>query len=169
MPASTSSAPSRPGILAGSPRLSAPGHRYPPADGACARSASWLRHRREAPFFRGLRRLAVQAGGRRLRLASGLLPHQGAHRVAEPLPGPSALPGPEIVGDRLPGWVVMRQRAPGNPAAQHVALRIDDVARIVGTRAASGLGERQHGRKHASLGIGHVGVKGRAGHDHLQR
>ena len=82
------------------PPTAAPG--YPPQYAVCGLAPACPRRTPEAPFFRGLHRLAVDDGPAGAGLAAQEPPHRGEQRVVNPRPGPSSPPNPKVVVDRKP-------------------------------------------------------------------
>lgn len=68
------------------------------------------------PPFRGLRTLAAEEGGARLRMPPRADPNPLAQGGIDSLPGAVITLLAEVVVDGLPGGEVMGQGAPGNPA-----------------------------------------------------
>src|SRR5215208_5954874 len=85
-----------PGCLPSAPPLPAISPVCPPASDACAHSHACRHRTRVAPFFRGLDRLAVHAGGTRLWLPALPFSQLGAQDVVDLLPYTSASPLCEV-------------------------------------------------------------------------
>ena len=65
-----------------------------------------------AATIRGLDRLAVEDGRRRLPLAPLLLPHQVSQAVMNTLPDAGDAPGSKVAINGLPSWVLAGRVAP---------------------------------------------------------
>ena len=57
-----------------------------------------------------------------------------------PLPGAIVPPAPEVLVDKLPGWKVMGQQAPGTATTENREDRIQDFALRIFLRSPTGLG-----------------------------
>ena len=87
--------------------------------GACARTPC-RRRSREAPFFRGLHRLAVDDRPAGSSIPSLALPDHGTQCLQNPLPSAVLAPFSEVPPDRAPRRQVVGHHSPGNTATQHV-------------------------------------------------
>ena len=79
--------------------------------------------------FDGCHALTIQHGRAGLSLTSTLCAHGFTQRGIQAFPRTIHPPPPEVWVDRLPRWQVMRQPAPGTPAAQKVKNAVHDVMR----------------------------------------
>ena len=89
----------------------------------------------------GLHRAAVEDRGRRLGVAAGGEPEDGAEVVDDRLEAAGGEPAAGLLVDHLPGGEVVGQVAPGGAAADEPAQGVEDVAEVVDALAGV-LGEQ---------------------------
>ena len=80
---------------------------YPPRCAACVRLPVCQRRNPEAPFFRGLHRLAIDDRRAGRSLSPSHFPNPDPQGFLNPFPGPVISPLPEVPPDRAPRWQVM--------------------------------------------------------------
>src|SRR6266849_6292566 len=97
---------------------------------ACGLSPAWQHHSLWAPFFRGLDALSVQDPGTGGRLFPGGAAHLLAQGVVDAHPTAILAPATVIPPDGAVGGEVVREQAPGDPAANEVAQGIDQFAHV---------------------------------------
>ena len=98
--------------------------------GACVPTPFCLRHSREAPFFRGFHRLAVDDGPARGGIPSLALPDHGAQCLLHPLPSAVFAPFPEVPPDSAPRRQVMGHHSPGYAATQNVQYAVNHLPQV---------------------------------------
>jgi hypothetical protein len=85
---------------------------------------------------------------------------QGAHpppqRGVDPLPGPVAPPGVEVVAHRGPLREVVGQVPPGAAVPIHVEERVEHLAQVRPPRPAQPRGRRQQRRQYPPLRVGQI-------------
>src|SRR6266540_1775315 len=105
-------------------------------DDACVHSLSCHHRSHEAPFFRGLHRLAVHDSSTRTALPPVQYSQLGTEGVVEGLPHSAAAPHPEILVDCLPGRQVVRQHTPGATGSEQVEYGVGYLTCLVLTFAS---------------------------------
>jgi len=102
-----------------------------PAGGACVHLPSCRRRSREAPFFRGLHRLAVHHSRTWLLFSTISHSQLATQGIIDTLPYTSGSPLSEVPINHLPGRQVSGQHTPGAAAPQEVEYGVDYLSKLI--------------------------------------